>query len=134
MKPTSKQYAQALFETIKDADTMHVQGKIKQFVKILIKHHQTSMLKEIISYFNALWNKDKKIIKAEIISARKFNETIIKLLSCYIIKLSQVSDVFISESIDKNLLGGFVIKYGDKILDASLRKQLTIINYQLSMN
>ncbi|MFH0972492.1 MAG: F0F1 ATP synthase subunit delta, partial [Patescibacteria group bacterium] len=62
------------------------------------------------------------------------NETIIKLLSCYIIKLSQVSDVFISESIDKNLLGGFVIKYGDKILDASLRKQLTIINYQLSMN
>ena len=46
------------------------------------------------------------------------------MLHCYIVKLTKDKNVNIDKKIDKDILGGVVIKYDDKILDISLRTKL----------
>ena len=57
-------------------------------------------------------------------SARELNKETIKLLKSYVIKLSGAKEVVVDEQVDKNILGGVVIKYGDKVIDGSLKAQL----------
>jgi len=47
-----------------------------------------------------------------------------KLLKNYITGLSGAKEVLVSEKTDKNILGGVIIKYGDKVLDGSLKTSL----------
>jgi len=48
----------------------------------------------------------------------------IKLLENYIAELSGAKEVVLNEKIDKNILGGVVIRYGDRVVDGSLRTSL----------
>ncbi|MEA3463831.1 MAG: ATP synthase F1 subunit delta, partial [Patescibacteria group bacterium] len=79
---------------------------------------------EIIEKFIKVWNREQGIVEAEVVSAKKLDNSVIKLLNNYIIELSGAGKVLVKQKIDKNILGGVVIKYEDKVLDGSLRMKL----------
>ena len=124
MKINFKQYAQALYDLSRDAEKENVEKIISGFVNILLANNDVSKLDKIIDEYNKLWNSEHGIADAEIISARGMDANIIKLLKIHIAKLSGAKSVELREKTDKNILGGVVMKYGDKILDASLRAKV----------
>jgi len=124
MKLNSKQYAQSLFEVLIESDEDSYNEYIKKFAKILFDNNQTSCLEEIVNHFDRLWNRHYKIVEAEITSAQSIDNELREDLKNYIAKLTKTTEVVIKESKDENILGGVVLKYGDKILDQSMRNKL----------
>ena len=83
------------------------------------------LLKKIIEAFSVIWNKEKGIVEAEVLSANELSKDVVKLLNGYITKLSGAREVVIREKVEKNLLGGVVIKYGDRVVDRSLKTKIS---------
>ena len=124
MKITSKQYATSLYETILDKKEGELKGVIENFVKIIIANNDLSKADSVISEFSKLWNKEKGVIEAEVLSAVKLDKETVDILSDYISNITKSKNVSIETETDKKLIGGVIIKYGDKILDGSLKTRL----------
>ncbi len=124
MKITAKQYAQSLFEATKDASESEAIEVTQKLAEVLASNNQMSQTEKILDYFNSLWNREKGIIEAEVISANELDKEMLTLLNGYIVKLLKDKEVVIKQKIDKSVKGGFIIRLGDKILDASLSTRI----------
>ena len=90
---------------------------------IIIKKKREVILQEIANEFFNLYNEEKGIIKASVISAKKLSEQERGNILDAIIAATD-SQVELIEEVEEDLLGGFVIKMGDKQYDSSIRNQL----------
>jgi len=124
MKIVAKQYAQALFSEIKDRAEKDISSIINNFVEILKKDNCLSQMEKIIFYFNDLWKKEYSLVEAEINIARKIEPELKKEIVQYLTKISQAKKINIIEKENKKLVGGFVVKYNDKIIDASVKNKI----------
>ncbi len=124
MKIVAKQYAQALFSEIKDQAGKDISGIINNFVEILKKDNCLSQMEKIIFYFNEFWKKEYSLVEAEISTAREINLELKKDLVEYLTKISQAKKINIVEKENDKLVGGFVVKYNDKIIDASVKNKI----------
>jgi len=131
MKITPKQYAQSLYQAACGKKQSDVKGVIENFVKVLINNNYIAKADQIIKQFKKIWNKEQGIVKAEVISARKLDIKITKLLNNYIAKLSGAKTIDLRQEVDKSILGGVVIKYEDKVLDGGLKTRLTDIKNKM---
>ncbi len=124
MKVTSKQYAESLYQAVQNKKDSKVKIAVENFVKVLINNNDISKADEIIKQFVRIWNMEQGIVEAEVVSAKKLDKKIVKLLHSYIVKLSGAEKVLVKQRVDKDILGGVVIKYKDKVLDGSLRMRV----------
>ncbi|HOZ53316.1 MAG TPA: F0F1 ATP synthase subunit delta [bacterium] len=124
MKIVAKQYAQALFSEIKDQAEKDISGIINNFVEILKKDNCLSQMEKIIFYFNEFWKKEYSLVEAEISTAREINSELKKDLVEYLTRISQAKKINIVEKENDKLIGGFVVKYNDKIIDASVKNKI----------
>lgn len=124
MKIKAKQYALALLELLKDKKEKEISGYLDKFTKVLIQNNQMSQIDKILDFFNIYWNKEKGEIDAEVSSVEALDKHSLKEISGYIQAKSQAQKVNLFERQDKEILGGMVLKYGDKILDNSVRARL----------
>ncbi|MFH1523099.1 MAG: ATP synthase F1 subunit delta [Patescibacteria group bacterium] len=124
MKVSITQYAQILNEAVVDGRDSNIKDKIRNYVQILIINNDISKIDKIIESYDKLWNKEHGIVEAEVVSAKKLDNEIIKLLNGYVSKLSGAKRVILNNEVNKDILGGVVIKYGDKVLDGSLKASL----------
>ena len=131
MRITVKQYAAALYNSVKGKKKDGVKNVVQAFVEILIADNMVSQTDKIINEFSNIWNKKKGTVEANIKTARELDETQIKSLQSYIKKLAKARTVEIKTVEDKSLLGGVVIQYGDKILDASLQSKLHSLRQEI---
>jgi F-type H+-transporting ATPase subunit delta len=131
MKINPKKYALALYESVA-LEEGAIENLLKNFVKILVKNNDLSKAKKIEIEFNKIWNKKKGIVDANIISAKKTDKETLEIIENYIKKISGSPNVNMQEEIDKNMIGGIIIKYEDKILDGSLRTSLKTLKEKLS--
>jgi F-type H+-transporting ATPase subunit delta len=114
----------------------HVFSKIKitgtslNFLYILAKHKRFNLLPEIIENFHDYYSKSKLEITAEVTSVTSLNmEQQDSISDALEKKLNK--KVRIKYLIDKDIIGGLVIKLGSKMLDNSLVSKLQKIK-QLS--
>ncbi len=124
MKIAAKQYATALYEAVRDRKKNEVKSIIEDFVKFIIANNDISKADKMIDEFNNVWNKEQGIVEAEIISARELDRRMVSWLRSFVVSLSRAKEVEVAQKIDKNLLGGIVVKYEDRVLDGSLRTRL----------
>ncbi len=124
MKINAKQYAEVLFDIIKTKKELDLDRSIIKFAEVLTKRNEQFMLEKISLELSILWNKEFSILNAEIESARPMDAKTIKVLTEKIRSLSGVKEIILTEKVDPKLIGGAVIRYGDKILDASLKTRL----------
>lgn len=124
MKISQKQYAQALYELVNGKSEQEIISVIEKFVKVLINNNDTGKINKIVSSFSDIWNEKNGIVEAEIVSARKLDDQIVKLLNGYIVRLLDVNEVVLRPQIDADILGGVVVRYNDKLLDNSLKTRI----------
>ncbi len=130
MKIKPQQYAQALFESLDQAQESDYQKIINNFAKLLLEHNQASQLDKIIYFFDKLWNKQKNIISTKIISAHKLDEQTEQLLKKYLEELVDGKIEFCAE-VNQKLKGGFLLRYDDNLIDYSLKNSLRKLKTKL---
>lgn len=131
MKITAKQFALSLYESLEGKTAGQVKVIIKKFVEFLAGKNMLDRADKIEAEFLKIWHEKNGIIEAEVRSANDLDKANVKLLKKYIAALAGAKTVSLKEKIDKNILGGVIIKYGDKILDASLKTQLEELREKL---
>jgi F-type H+-transporting ATPase subunit delta len=131
MKVTPKQYAESLFSSLQGKSKKEAQAILDKFVNVLIANNHVSQLDKILDSFITIWNRENKIVEAEIKTASKLDKDVIKMLQEYVSELAGVSDITTTETIDKDLLGGFVVKYEGKLVDNSLKTKVQALKNNL---
>ncbi len=132
MKISVSQYSQALFDLTFEKSEAEVKGVLNDFLKFLIKNNDFALVDKIVDSFNGLIKSASGLLEIEIISARPLSKSSDAILKKYLANKSGASDVSISEEIDKSMMGGFILRYDDKVIDASLKQSLVNFEKQIS--
>lgn len=131
MKISIKQYAAALCESVECKSAAEIKLIIKKFVELLAEKKFLAKSNGIISEFGKIWNEKYGIVESEIVSANKLDKDSVKLIELRVVSDSGAEKVIMKEKIDKNILGGAIIRYGDKIFDASMKTVLSDLKEKL---
>jgi F-type H+-transporting ATPase subunit delta len=100
------------------------------FLQALVKRGRHRILREIAHEYMALLDQKLSRVRAGVVLARKPDEklqrTIEELLSRQLEK-----QVIAAYSVDPEILGGAIIRVGERVLDGSLRRRMTRLRRQL---
>jgi len=116
---TGGQQAQIVIDLC--GDEINVQ--LQNFVTVLSENKRLSLLPEIVGLFDILKAEQELTVDVEISTAFPLADEIEKKLA-KAIKVKLNRDVKIHSQIDKNLIGGTIIRAGDLVIDDSVRGKL----------
>jgi len=133
MKVTIKQYAQGLYEVVSKAEDGDFKVVLKNFVKILAMRNELRKIDKIMEEFGNLWNKERGIVEGELVSARKLSAEVVMLLHEQVVILLKAKEAKLEQSVDKDILGGFVVRLDDAVIDGSLKTQLVNLKNKLAI-
>lgn len=97
---------------------------ILAFFMIVVRKGRSEILYVTAKEFINEYNIYKNIVKATIVSAAPLNEENRKQIAD-VIKEATRGEIILIEKVDPALIGGFVLKVGDKQFDTSISKQLS---------
>lgn len=126
-KRSAKQYAVALHELTAGASGKKLDATLKKFVEILARDRKIKKVENIIKEFEKYAQKKAGVTALTVYSARELSKS----------SLDKISHAFggktaITTEVTPEILGGIKIKTEDKILDASIKKQLEILKIILT--
>ncbi|MBN4081824.1 ATP synthase F1 subunit delta [bacterium AH-315-C07] len=98
---------------------------------IIIKKKREIILQEIAEEFFKLYDEKKGIVKVEVTSAFKLDDTIRKNITAIFSKETG-AEINLEESIDEDLIGGFVVTMDDLQYDASVKSKLNKLRVELA--
>ena len=101
--------------------SQNIQPITMDFISLLLKKGRESILPAILEKYNSLHNKEKNIIVAELISSKKLENSLVETIKD---KLSVLGSVTLKKTLNPQLIGGAIIKIGDLLYDASVKKQI----------
>jgi len=105
------------------------------FFEIILRKGRESNLPEIAKSFIDQYNKLKGISKVEVTSAVKLTDKALEAIRAKLIA-SDVTDESIEFTtvVDPSIIGGVIIKIGDKLYDASVQRKLKELKKDFSGN
>ena len=113
-------------------------GKINtlvfEFINILVRKRREKYLPEIVQSFVDQYNKKNNITNAELVTSIPANESIINQVRNLIQQQTGSTDITIETKVDPSLLGGFVLKFDDKLFDTSLANKLVELKKEFRVN
>lgn len=124
MRISIKQYAASLFEAIKDKKPEQAKLALANFLKLLIANNDLAKADKIIAEFTQVWNRENGLVAAEVTSARELDKDSSKAVKDYIKDLTGAREVELARQVDEKLLAGFVLKFGDVVMDGSLKTKI----------
>jgi len=125
-KKTNRFYAKVLYDLIADVPANKQDEAIQVFVQFLYKEHKIRNAEKIIAEFEKYSGEKEGKIQIEIESARDLSKTEIDK-----IKKMFGDNVAVATKINPDLIGGVIIRADDKLYDASVKTQLTLMKKNL---
>jgi F-type H+-transporting ATPase subunit delta len=92
----------------------------KSYFKLVVNKGRAGLLFEIAKQFIAQYQFIKGIVKAEVTSATALTPANKEEIVSLVKKELGAKEVIVKEKINENLIGGFILKVGDKQFDASI--------------
>ena len=132
MKITPRQYAAGLLAATSNQEQADLKVLISRFVNILVANRDVAKLDQILVEFSDLYDREQGEVRAKLTTARSLSSEIKKLVEQYIVKQTDASQVNWEVEEDKDILGGFILRYEGKVLNASLKQTLAQLKEQIS--
>lgn len=104
------------------------------FARLLIAKGRESNLPEIITSFISQYKGYKNIYPVKLSTATPINENLKKAIIDQIKKTSDMQNIELETVVNADLIGGFVLEAGDKLIDASIAYDLKQIARQFDNN
>jgi F-type H+-transporting ATPase subunit delta len=131
MKVTAKQYALTLLEITDGKDSKKLEEAILKFSQLIKDNNQLNQIDKILYHFRKLYNQRYNIKEAQINTAQEVNKDELEKIENYLQGLNKDETLEIKVNIKQEIIGGIVLKYGDKIVDASLKTRLNQLKNSL---
>ncbi len=104
----------------------------KSFLMLLVDKRRILFLDGICKQYQALLRKLNQAVLAEVISTVELNDDQKNTIREQVKSLTSARQVDLETRLDRDLIGGVIIKVGSQVIDASLRGQLRRISLRLS--
>ena len=112
----------------------HINDLTMAFISLLIKKTRESNLPEVVNAFIKQYKEHKKIYPVQLTTASELSEELKTAFIKQIRANSDMQNIELETSVNKDLIGGFVLKAGDKLIDASIAYDLKTIARQFENN
>lgn len=99
-------------------------GPESNFINLLVENQRLTLLPEIAALFEILRANEEKNIDVLVTSAFELSEAQKQKITATL-KKRMGREIRLSTKIDRELLGGAIIRAGDKVIDGSARSQLS---------
>lgn len=113
-------------------------GKVSEitaaFNTLLINKGRESNLPEIITAFIAAYKAHKNIQTVTLTTAAPINDSLRNAIVEQVKRSAGYQNIELEEKIDADIIGGFVLQVGDKLVDASIAYDLKAITKQFENN
>ena len=113
-----------------DALGGELDGAFRQFLKVLMHYRRLLLLPEVAAQFETLRRAREQRLKVNVTSAVELGTQQRESLAE---RLRQRfgSDIEMETEVDKELIGGLIVRAGDKVIDASVRGRLAQLGRHL---
>lgn len=98
--------------------------KFLNFVKVLIDRDRMNILSDILENYEALSNKYQNIIEIKVTSALELDNEDIEGIKRKYKNYFDGFSIKIKNVVDKNIIGGLKLEFGDTVIDATLKTRL----------
>ena len=95
----------------------------RNFIRVLVDSHRLDVVTEILVMYEALRAEAEKFAEVTVASAFELSEAQQQKIAAAL-KVRMQREIKLSCKVDKNLLGGIVIRAEDKVIDGSARTRL----------
>lgn len=112
----------------------HVSELSIGFLRIMSSKGREALLEEIAKNYIQQIKYRKGIMTAQVTTATNADEATRTQILSQLKKLNPDGEIEITENVDPELIGGFVIKVEDKMIDASVRSQLRKLRREFTDN
>lgn len=114
------------------------QGKITEitinFIEILMRKNRESYLHDIINSFIVLYNEKKGITPVKITTAQPISPELQDQIIEKLKKEGHFTSVKLTTAINESLIGGYVLEFDNKQIDASIARGLAILKDDFDNN
>lgn len=95
----------------------------RNFIRVLVESHRLDVVTEILVMYEALRAEAERFAEVTVASAFELSEAQQQKIAAAL-KVKMQREIKLSCTVDKNLLGGVVIRSGDQVIDGSARTRL----------
>ena len=104
-------------------------GVTQKFLETIVEKGRSAEIKQTCTSFEEIYRNEKGIISGEIQSVVPLGKTIISKVEKQLSDQTKGKEIQLENVLNPEILGGFLVKFQDKLLDRSVRKKLTLIIY-----
>jgi F-type H+-transporting ATPase subunit delta len=102
-----------------------------KFIMLLVEKKREDILHDIVKVYQQIYDEKMGIVSAEVVTAVEVGERLKKKIEQKILELTGAKKVKASYRVDPSILGGIVIRVGDTVYDASIRRRIQLLREQL---
>ncbi len=102
-----------------------------KFIMLLVEKKREDILHDIVKVYQQIYDEKMSIVSAEVVTAVEVGERLKKKIEQKILELTGAKKVKASYRVDPSILGGIVIRVGDTVYDASIRRRIQLLREQL---
>jgi F-type H+-transporting ATPase subunit delta len=118
---------------LKEVFSGKVDNMTLAFMDIVTRKGRENSLEEIARAYISQNNEGRGIRSAKVITAVPLDDQLRKQLLDIVVKQTG-GTVEMTEQVDKNIIGGYILRWGDSQIDASVTKKLSQIKREFSGN
>ena len=115
---SSAEKREAIAQTISGAS-----DELVNFLELLAEKHRMPAIFQIRRRFDELWSEAKKRLEVTLTSAVELDSDVVDKVGAEIERQTD-REIDMTSDVDPEILGGLVLKVGNRVLDASLRSKL----------
>lgn len=104
------------------------------FIRLLTSKGREDVLAEVASSFIAQYREMKRISEVKLITASPISNEFREMIREKVAAANPGQTIELSTSLNPDLIGGFVLEIGDRLIDASIRRDLNDIKKQFLKN
>ena len=114
-----------------DRVLVDVDATFHNFLKVLIENHRMPVIYRVRRQFDALWETEHRLLPVEVTSAVELAPSLVASIESRI-KEATGRQVETTHRVDPNIIGGLVLRVGNKVLDASVHGRLERLRRQIT--
>ena len=104
------------------------------FLKLLVEHNREAYVQDVIAAFVKQYNESKGISEVTVTTASELDAANEQQIIAFIKAKSGYPNVKINKKTDAAIIGGFIVDFGGKLYDNSVRYKLNKIKKEISLN
>ncbi len=123
---STEEKRQGLQRTIEGADPV-----VMNFLDVLVENHRLAAIPRVRRRYDRLWDEVNDVLPVTVTSAVALDDAVVQRIGDQIGRQTG-RQVELTKQVDPSIVGGFVVRVGNAIVDASIRNRLENLRKQVA--